>query len=478
MNNNYEKDELTQSTVIAIAKQENKLLAAMLSNQAEPVWIKSSQPGDTNWLRFAQQITGTHEDGDNKIVIAGFDSSNIIFYNIEAPTVKDEEFAAIVRLQTETRLPLPAEQIEFAWRKGESKNGLTSVTVAAAKKQQLQNFVNDIGGVKPEKIILDCQAIVQVWRKFFGGTEKTALVLNAARHNTQVCLAEKGRFVNAVNLDAGEEDFSTEQSEITHRFIQDITCAIEMFGLASAANLPIFLLTDGRETINQMANCLASAGLNAKAVLPKADVITAGQISDKEIYEYRVPIGLAAIAIEDRPDEINIFKNLYAAKPKREKYSLLSPLYAGAAAATAMALFIIVLYLTDITSLNSLERKMQSTKAGISIQTLAEKQELVKSAALQRPDFLKLFTDISADKNDGIKLNMFDFKKGRLITISGTAKKDEQLYKFQKNLQNKKGITEVKIQNANKDAKTGEIVFNITFHYRNFTKKGIESRVF
>jgi len=63
-----------------------------------------------------------------------------------------------------------------------------------------------------------------------------------------------------------------------------------------------------------------------------------------------------------------------------------------------------------------------------------------------------------------------DFKKGRPVTISCQAPGTDQLYKFQATLLNKKGITNVIIQNTSKDAKSKKLKFTMAFHYKSFTR--------
>jgi len=106
-----------------------------------------------------------------------------------------------------------------------------------------------------------------------------------------------------------------------------------------------------------------------------------------------------------------------------------------------------------------------------SLRQLIQRQRLMKTVAQQRPDLLKLLSEINASGGDGIKLDSFDFKKGQPVSIAGQAQNIEQVYEFQKKLLGQRDITEVKITNPAKDSKSGKLKFTINFHYRNFTKK-------
>ena len=112
---------------------------------------------------------------------------------------------------------------------------------------------------------------------------------------------------------------------------------------------------------------------------------------------------------------------------------------------------------------------MKASASTADLNLIMQRQTLIKSVAQQRPDLLELLGQINASGDNGIKLESFHFKKGQPVTITGEASGNEQLYKFEKNLQDRKNITSVKM-NPSKDAKTKKIKFTITFHYRNFTK--------
>jgi len=96
----------------------------------------------------------------------------------------------------------------------------------------------------------------------------------------------------------------------------------------------------------------------------------------------------------------------------------------------------------------------------------------MKVVAQQRPDLLELLNLVTLSGENGIMLDSLHFKKGQPININGQAQSSEQIYKFQENLLKQKNIKEVKIQSASKDNRGDQIKFTMTFHYKNFTRKG------
>ena len=472
-------DMMTEAAVIAITQQEDCLRAVCLQKQGaafEVIWAKSSLLNQSSWRDFAAECglpVGKTADGE-QIAVAGFNSANVVFYRIDVPAVKQDELAAMVRLQSEARLPLPAEQIELAWRPTKQKDGQMTITAAAAKKEQLQRFIGDVGCFEPAKILLDCEGIVKVWKEVFGGNEQQAVVVSVGLSGTTVCLTEQARLINAVNLDMGTLDFTaadgaTVQGEADERFARDIKGAIKLFGFQEPAKLPVYVLSDGSALMEEIVSHLVSAELSARAVLPQVQKLSADtRLTVEEIYEYRVPIGLGLMALDADGQELNVFERLYSPGGKEEKKRWShSPKVTGALAAIMLALLIIVFCVIDVVS----EKNWSGSEAKESLRQLIQRQRLMKTVAQQRPDLLKLLSEINASGGDGIKLDSFDFKKGQPVSIAGQAQNIEQVYEFQKKLLGQRDITEVKITNPAKDSKSGKLKFTINFHYRNFTKK-------
>ena len=305
--------------------------------------------------------------------------------------------------------------------------------------------------------------------------EKLAVVVSMAAQNTQVCLVEDGRLCNAMILDIGMEDLAAEdeaeQMQTSERFIQDMISVLELFGYCDQTSLPIFLLSDGNSTHMNLVSSLNSAGLDAQIALPDIkELRTPSEIGIEDIYEYRVAIGLGLMAFETSKNELNIFKNIYRPTLQKEKkHWIYSPKIACGIAAAMLVLFIVIFSVVEIASPRAIEKHLKASASDADLNSLMERQKLIKSVAQQRPDLLELLGQINASGENGIKLESFHFKKGQPVTITGEAPGNEQLYKFEKNLQDRKNINSVKM-NPSKDAKTKKIKFTITFHYKNFTK--------
>jgi len=471
-------------SVTAIIQEESKLKAIEVREQngtTNVLWLKSSEGETEDWRAFASQCglsaesTEQRSPDSSKAVVVGFNSTGVAFYRISVPAVGEEETASIIKLQAETRLPLPPEQMELAWRADQMRNGQAGFIVAAARKKPLEDFAENVRTIQPTKILLDCEGVTKAWKSLFSGDEKLAVVVSMTSQNTQVCLVEKGRLCNAMNLDVGMDDFAVEdeaeQIQTSERFIQDLVSVLELFGYSNQSELPVFLLSDGNSTHMNIVSSLNSAGLDAQISIPDIkEVRTPSEIGIEDIYEYRVAIGLGLMALETSNNELNIFKHIYKPTFKKEKkHWIYSPRIACGITAVMLLLFIIVYCVVSLASPAAIEKQLKASASTADLNFLIQRQTLIKSVAQQRPDLLELLGQINASGENGIKLESFHFKKGQPVTITGEASGNEQLYKFEKNLQDRKNITSVKM-NPSRDAKTKKIKFTITFHYRNFTK--------
>lgn len=470
-------------SAIAIAQDGSRLKAVKLKKQGTAIkllWTKSTEAGDLDWKAFEiecgleAESTEKDKNGDNKMVVAGFDSAGVVFYRLDLPAVPDDEIESMVKLQAEARMPLSPDKMELAWRADHARNGKVPIIVAAARKEPLQKFVENIRGFDPAKILLDCEGIVKAWAELFSGDNKDTVVLSMTERNTQICLAQNGRLSNAVVLDMGADDFGIDgPTESTERFIQDIRSILELFGCAEPADLPICVLSDGSGANEIIVSSLRSAGLNVRAAYPQiAKLDTETRLSAADIYQFRLPLGLALTAIDGDTKQINIFEHLYSplseAKRKRRLYSTKT---AYVIAVIMLVLLLITSYAVDVAGPGAIQKRLNSAGVGAEIDQLIQRQKLIKSIALERPDLLQLLKQINEAGSREIQLDKFDFKKGRAASISGQADRAEQVYEFQKSLLKQKGITDVNIQSTTHDNKTKKLKFTLTFHYRNFTKK-------
>ncbi len=506
MNKNSDNNQMPQS-VVAIARTDETFRAVELRKQNgayEILFKKTGADDETSWQHFASECGLSIEPmvhkhfSDNRSVVVGYDSTAMAFYRVKLPAVEENEIEAMVRLQAETLLPLPAEQMELTWRTNGMRNGQVSVTMAAARKEYLKKFVETIWNLEPSKILLNSEAIVKVWKTLFSGNERNAVVMSMGQRNTNVCLVEDGRLSNAVVLDMGIADISVEgaqeRSEADERFAIDMKSVLELFGYSQSNDIPVFVMSDGDASYVSIVSSLRLAGLNARVASPDVGKLKSNNEHNiEEIYRYRVPIGLGIMALESSADELDIFKYLYNPADKRKKkYWFYSLKLTGSIAAVTLILFALISYALLIAKASAIEKHLNSSETKSDINQLVERQKLIKTVAAQRPDLLELISEINecgqidqgqqrggprggqrggvrGGQRGSIQLESIHFKKGQMVTITGQATSNDQLYRFEKNLEESKNIRDVN-RTAVADARSRQLKFTITFHYKNFTK--------
>jgi hypothetical protein len=488
---NNDESNMRWRSVVAIANDDSEFKGVGLRKQDgsfEIIWTRSSEDADMGWREFAAEcglsVEPTfHEEPDSdRMVVAGFNTEGTIFHRTTVPAVGDKEIESIIQLQAETRLPLPPEQIELAWRADQLPDGQKGVTIAVARKEQLQRFAGNVRCFEPAKILLNSEGIVKIWRVLFSGNKENAVVLSAGEHNTQVCLVEEGRLSNAVVLDIGVDDFSmtsTEgQTETTERFAQDMRSVLDLFGCSDQEGLPVFVLSDGSATYVSIVSSLRLAGLNARVACPELEGIMArSEISNEDVYKYRTPIGLALLALDADSNELNIFENLYSPIHKVvKKHWVYSSTASFAIACIMLVLLVIVSYSVDIAGPDSIERRIEESVSDVDMNQLVKRQQLIKTIARERPDLLDLLKVVNESGQKGITLTGLNFKKGQPVSITGQASSNDQLSKYEKNLQNIKGIENVNYT-ANTNAKSKKITFTMKFNYKNFSRKTSRARI-
>jgi len=462
MSNGTVDSERRQSTV-AIASVDGAFWGVELRRQGagyEVLWARNSSEATKSWESFGSEcgvpIPPVEGDEENRRkVVLGYDGASVAFYRMSMPAVSGDELDAIVRMQAETRLPLPSDKMEMVWRKGPTSNGQILVAMAAARRDQLTDFVGRIRSLQPSEILLDSEAVVRAWQVLFGANQRTALVLNVLKDSTQASLVEDGRLSNAAVLDVGMNQFAAwtvlDETVIeAERFVQDMWSIIGLFGCKDGQTLPIIVLSDGSTGYETVAECLRQGGLNAAVAQPVEGLLT-GQpkLSPEEVYAFRVALGLSLIALDRRDAGFNIFERVYQPTPPKKKQPLLlSMKVTGAAAAVMLAAFLVVAYVVDLRSPAAVTERMETVAGDTKVDDLQRRQEVLKQVAQLRPDVLEMMTEINASGPRGVVLDSISYKRGSPVTVTGQAQNNDQIYEFQKNLLARKVFTGVEIQST------------------------------
>jgi Tfp pilus assembly protein PilN len=481
------KGERMPHVVIAAAKDDAQFKAVEVRKQdnvVEVLWTRSLPADGQTWTAFAAACgIAPGRDGHDKAPrkhaasVVGLDSTGVAFYRVTAPVVEQQEMASIVRMQAESLLPLPPDQIEVAWRATPSTNGNVDITIAAARREYLHKFAGSVHDFHPGRIVLSCEGIAKAWQSLFSDRQREALLVSIGAQNTQVCLVQDGLVAQAAVLGTGiahlvspgDPTAETQLADAVEWFAQDLRTVLGSFGWSEAMPWPILVLSDGGQVIRRIAEALNEAGIPAKISVPEArNLRLPSGFKMQDIYDYRTPLGLSLIALEKPSGVLNLFERI-AEEEEQEKATSAwrSVILAGAIAAAAMIALIATVYLTDVAGAN----RWTALVARPDFEAARQHQALLKTVARHRPDVLDLLTTLNAGKNDGIVLDSLHFKKGQVVTVIGQAGNTEQMWGFEKNLRAQKDLTNVVIVNPTQDNKTKKVKFTITFSYKGFSKK-------
>jgi len=469
-------------SVIAIVREDAMFKAIALQQRNDGVevhWARHMSAEGRTWAAFASECgLAAGEQGADATVVIGLDPTTVAFYRINAPNVGREEIAAIVRMQAESLLPLPPAQMEVAWRTLPSTNGTVDVTIAAARSEALRRLAGEASVFKPQTILPACEGTARTWHELFSERERQALIVSIGLRNTQVCHVLNGYVTNAAVLDVGMNDLavvaaetveSPDGAKVIERFVQDMRAVFESFAWTGSAAWPMLVLSDGAPEIAQVVAALNRAGLNAKVTVPRPQALGMPVGLEAEgFYEYRAPLGLALMALDGATETLDLFERMTEAEQeKKARSAWYSTTLAAILAVVMLVVFIATWCAVDVIS----EKRLGALVSQPRFEEARQRQILLKTVARHRPDLLGLLTDVNEGQNDGVVLDSFHFKKGRTVSLMGQAGNMEQMWKFQENLRQRKGIKNVLISNSTKDAKTKKIKFTMVFDYKNFTKK-------
>ena len=411
--------------VVALARDGSRFTALELRMQhdkMEVLWHKTSEAAG-DWQAFAAECGLVTEQAEStraarkKHVVLGFGATGVAFYRLEAPMVGKEEMASVVQMQAESLLPLPGEMTETAWRSRPGPGKTAVITLAAAKRDNLIKFMERTRPVGPKAILLNAEAVVKAWKVLFGGAENRAAVVSLGCNSGQLCLVQDGQLTHAAVLDVGVDDLVGEssavseftgggllhQTEMTERFVRDVRSALESFGVNEDDKLPVLVLSDGASELSMVASTLEEIGMNARTILPLGEQISGPEgFGPKQVYEYRVALGLALMELETPADWLDLFDRLRRPeKGKKKSLVASSPVIAAALAVVMLIALIVTAYAVD----KATAKALTEIESQAGFEEVRKQYETRRTVAQNRPDLLELLNEISSGDTKGILLD-------------------------------------------------------------------------
>jgi hypothetical protein len=389
------------------------------------------------------------------LVVSG---SSLATFRLDVPDVKNRQLESIIRMQVESKLPIAADQIRLAWRSDGSADKGRACTVIAGRASRYDAPMLAARKAGLTAAVPDWEAAARAW-----GLDATMtgrkVVLHLRATSTAAMLIEEGRLVDAVNLDAGMEDFGrgAAAGEKLQLFIHDLWNTLARFG---SAQLPEVLVA-AREHREAIAALLKESGIESKAAWPTLPT-SSGADPDDDPRDYIEAIGGASLAMGPAEERLDLMAAHPDLQPARKPLVTMATGVALAAALLAAVIFLAAARKLDEAAYAKLQDDRIAKLVGV--------QDLRKKVAEQRPDLLDLLTKVNESLQSGMLLESFTFQKGKPVTLSSFASSLEQAAKFEEELKKKPGISEVKILDRTFDDRRNRWNFKVTMGYLPFTK--------
>jgi len=400
--------------------------------------------------------------------VMGIDSDGIAFYRLEIPPVDDGQVGSLVAMQIEMMLPLSPDQMQIAFCAGDIKNGSRLVTVAVARKQNLEKYADFARACETSDIMLNCQGLVKAFNELYDCPAGAFVIANIRCGDTQLLLSENGRLVHSVTLDVGSDELSETGDFVSSAnalFIHDLISGVDLFAEHTDNKPPVVVLISDVLLAEAVVTVCEDADITASQAVYNGDHIKAsGVFEEEEPLEYLEAIGLAMCAMEDDGSKIDLFAGLGEEKIEKKQKNPL------AALVVSLAIFTVLL-MAALYVFTEINRRSLASYENEDVDKLITIQKARKYIASKRPDLLDLLAEISKDAPKGMVIDSFSFKKGQPVIISGNAGNAEEVFKFQEFLADKKDLSKVNIAVSAPDKKTKKTPYKITFHYKNWAKK-------
>ncbi|MFC1760893.1 hypothetical protein ACFL6U_02305 [Planctomycetota bacterium] len=468
------------TTVIAFYQQQQQLQAVEIRRHGqgfELLWQRTTSLAEETWASFAERCGVPLVDADStktrrgKPVVVGFSAVGVASYRLELPAVGDSQLADMVHMQSEARLPLPLEQMELGWRRVGMSAGQTIVTAAAARRQRLAGLVNQVKLLQPITLCLDSEALVALGMNLAENMPSTGIVMALGEHTTHVCRVEDGQLSQTAIIDCGRADLivgvSDVQAHALERFTQDLEGALVSMGDGPKEEVTVHILSDGRAGDAVLAETLSQQQRPIRLCSLHWDRFRDNTLSNADLWEQRVPIGLALRVLE--ADNVKgLFHHLCRPQESRE---VAKPVCSLRSAIVWLILALLALGAAADMSYSYKERHLQELCETGKAEELVKEREVQKTLAQYRPDLLDLLTQVNDEKHKDITIDEIHFERGQAVRIIGHTKKAEDMYAFEEGLLDQSGIKSVSLEKEAFDKKAKVFNFTVLLHYKTFTKK-------
>ena len=389
----------------------------------------------------------------------GFDTSALLVYRIEVPSVPEERLRSIIQLRMESILPLPVAEMATDWIRDEE-----AATLVATRKDQTQTFLDKVSKSQPGQIRLVSEGAARAWLEL-RPPEAADQAIFAWWHGDSFeilhAVDQKLRHRLALRIDTADLSGSNANGEL-ETATTDICQLINRMGVAEGHPIPCVTSHSDKEPI---LSKLIEAGAPLSPATLTANALTENWTAS-DLHTFFSVIGLSLLESEGAAG-FNLFKENYrspsAARPHLSVRTLILPVVA---VCCAIALHVWVAYRTDLAKWRTLQFEPEvEAKVVEHIREI----ELREQILAERPDLLRLLEAVTPEKQSNLELNRITFRRGQPVRLSGVAKNDGHLA-FLEALLQQVDLSDVRMENPTYDKKKKETQFTLSFNFRHWTK--------
>ena len=402
-------------------------------------------------------------------VAAGVNDSEIVYYGFDLPDVKAEELEKLVSGQVEGLSPLPMEQAGWSWRAGQVSLNQRRCEAAIVRKAAVDRAVGRAGTLKGAlggedvkvKVMPGAAGFVRGLRACFGDFDRQSLVLKLGQGECVLAAVEENGLCRAWVFE------TSQTAGWAGLLARDAMVCLE--SLKDWARPVVYLVCRDQQSGAAVCEGFAGIGMESKSLEPDEGKLAAlGIGGTKDAYENVEAIGLGLAAMEQAVE----FDFCRVPKETGKAGVLSGRRLIGAGVALLAAVICCVLAMGWLSrrELEVVRKAMNREYEGISGAVVLERAALRESIARERPDLMEVLGAIGSSMPEGMLIDSFAFKRGQPVRLTGRAKNFEAVYGFQKTLDGKSGISQVRLWEPRVEDKDKQVLFRITFNYRHFSE--------
>ncbi len=408
-----------------------------------------------------------HSDDPQAPVVIGLDSSQLRYVDISLPPVESGLLPQLIRTQAEARLPLDSDRLQLAWRVSAAAQGY-ECTVAAARWDAAEAALGRLSlNGRLFALVPDAVGFAHLMPRIFAAARRPCIVLRRRTDGIAMIRLDEAGVVRSAVIHA-------EPSDILERpvlVMQDLQIELESMAEKQARQILVTIWPGDDPFLHRAAEALKRDGWPVEALTPDRDAMKQARLDDAQDAGGHLldASGLALLGLTETEPAFDFMRSRQLSQTAQDAaLHRKKRLRTVAAIAVLAVLSLAVGYWSLLLETQQLRRELEVQVDGVKAQTILQQQAYQEAVARARVDMIALLEAIQ-DSRDGILLDSIEFEQGKPVKLVAVAGGYEQVYGFQKRLEDKDGVNQVRLIDPRLDERTRQVRFTLQFHYQHFT---------